>query len=237
MNLDKYIDKLFYEEFEEYDDYNFEWYDWEEKKPKKCKVPKYRYPKYPPCPKHHPQQCPACQSGQGLVTWPINQGCKPEPYCHIDKKERVDRTVIPYASGTSVPGANLSFPGNPPPGIIRGNIIGFGSNVDANITQAGGFIDLGTENNFAFIVPRNGCLENLEATFTVNTAPLNAQTATSATMPGTILTGCSNKINYPVCKGDRILLVYSAAITGAGPGDFNVIIGTASAGLSLALKK
>ena len=31
MNLDKYIDKLFYEEFEEYDDYNFEWYDWEEK--------------------------------------------------------------------------------------------------------------------------------------------------------------------------------------------------------------
>lgn len=237
MNLDKYIDKLFYEEFEEYDDYNFEWYDWEEKKPKKCKVPKYRYPKYPPCPKHHPQQCPACQSGQGLVTWPINQGCKPEPYCHIDKKERVDRTVIPYASGTSVPGANLSFPGNPPPGIIRGNIIGFGSNVNANITQAGGFIDLGTENNFAFIVPRNGCLENLEATFTVNTAPLNAQTATSATMPGTILTGCSKKINYPVCKGDRILLVYSAAITGAGPGDFNVIIGTASAGLSLALKK
>ena len=99
-----------------------------------------------------------------------------------------------------------------------------------------GFIDLGTENNFAFIVPRNGCLENLEATFTVNTAPLNAQTATSATMPGTILTGCSKKINYPVCKGDRILLVYSAAITGAGPGDFNVIIGTASAGLSLALK-
>ena len=115
-------------------------------------------------------------------------------------------------------------------------------------------------------MPRNGCLENLEATFTVNTAPLNAQTATvtaqlyiakcgsnifspiqrsliifptatSATMPGTILTGCSKKINYPVCKGDRILLVYSAAITGAGPGDFNVIIGTASAGLSLALKK
>ena len=38
-----------------------------------------------------------------------------------------------------------------------------------------------------------------EAAFTINTAPLNAQTATSA-MPGTILTGCSKKINYPVCK-------------------------------------
>lgn len=250
MNIDKYIDALYYEEFEKYDDdYDFEWDEWKEKECKKRREPKFRCVKYPVCPKHYPQQYQSCQCPAQI---------QPRYKCHIDKNRKASETWIPYASGADL---DLTIAAG---GTTASAAVGFGSSGAVTVATTLGTINLVNGSNFAFAVPREGCLRSFTAYLTVTGAidatlglvtvyaqlyraeagstlftPIQGATITfpaisSTTAAGTTFNGIIKGINYPLCEQDRLLLVYSATSTTAAGADPITIPVTASAGISIA---
>jgi len=257
MDIDKYIDVLYYEEFEKYDD-DYDWYDCKEKDYKKHKAPRYRYEKCPVCPKPYPQ---GCQYGQG---YQYAQQCPTCQYpggmgyhrkCRLDKNRTASETWIPYATG---PAADLVFATG---ATTASQAIGFGSSGTVLVSGPLGSITL-TDPNFAFAVPREACLRTLAAYLTVTTAPVEGlgtvtifaqlyraepgsnlftpipgatvafPAITSTTAVGTTFNGIVKGINYPLCEQDRLLLVYTATSTGAAA-EGDTIGFTASAGVAI----
>jgi BclB C-terminal domain-containing protein len=239
MNMDKYIDALYYEEYGRFADDCFD--PCEHKRPIKIRC--IRGPRGPMGPK-------------GKDGKDGRDGCPGK-----DGKDAIaPAPIIPFASGTE------DFDLTVTPAIARpAEAIGFGDHNTVTITPATGFIDLATftpSNNFAFVMPRSGLLKTLEATFTTTitansiTSPVivtaqlyvapqgsNVFTPipsslitfpvfTNATGTQLVFNGTAN-INYPVNQRDRVLLVYSATSTVPVTTGQTAISGTASAGLTI----
>lgn len=166
-------------------------------------------------------------------------------------------TIIPYASGATpvalaaAVGTTLAVP----------FLIGFGT-AFPGVLLANGTIDLSDAvaalNNEAFVVPRDGTITSLYASFTILAAvtlgaedaiiaevyrapegsdifsPTGVRVSLAPEVPGliaigTVLSG-STGANLPVVAGERLLLVYSIG----GTSLITAVTGTASAGMAIA---
>lgn len=164
--------------------------------------------------------------------------------------------IIPYASGQPV---ELTTSPGGLPGLHA--FIGFGNWAPGGNPILGPTIDLTSAQNFAFVVPRNGAINSLHATFTTTaalslvgstiTVKADLYRATSgnsfvavpgATVTlnpgltglisiGTFLSASVEGLGIPVTAGDRLLLVYSASATGVSL--IYAVSGYASAGVAI----
>ena len=163
--------------------------------------------------------------------------------------------IIPFASGPTVSLTTLLG------GLVgTQGLIGFGSNELA--TAVGGIIDTTSLDNVAFIMPRDGIITAISAFFSVNAAVnlLGSEVTIFAQLwsamdsnqftpvPGTevalspALTGLVNigttvsgnlpGLNILVAEGTRLMLVFSARVTG-GLDLATTIIGFASGGVAI----